>query len=338
MKKRTAKNERHMDVTGIGANHWAIEAQGLSYFFGENPSYNKALVAEFYKNMKIPEVGAERAPNVAVASRVGRIEVLVNHYEIATALDYQRPEAHEMNYPRENFATPYDIAQDLYINPAEAEDPHVPGKFKPEYKLLNKFVHHNINPRGTENKPNEEEGELLFAFAQPGLKANWVEYIFGQIVEFKIVAALQTRMPYPCLIKKICRKYGVTGQKYAEKTKLEPGVINSNILTRSTSQSRAPRNLPGGTYLTSMSARGAPKPTWYKKLFCQGVSIIGSLRKGKKEHREMARRQARMDHRLEWLTRQAEGSTSEPYAPPPIVEEEDSDDLRGMEPAWDDGE
>ncbi|KAF7148478.1 hypothetical protein RHSIM_Rhsim03G0131000 [Rhododendron simsii] len=185
---------------------------------------------------------------------VGRVEVLVNRYEIVAALDYQRPATHEINYLRENFATPHDIAQGLYINPTEVEDPHVPGKFKPKYKLLNQFVHFNINPRGTENKPNEEEGELLFAFAEP------------------------------------------------EKTKLEPGVINSSNLIRSTSQSRALKTLPGETYLTSMPACSAPKPTWYKKLFCQGVSIIGSPRKDKKERQEMARRQARMDHRLEWLT------------------------------------
>ncbi|KAF7148883.1 hypothetical protein RHSIM_Rhsim03G0106900 [Rhododendron simsii] len=95
----------------------------------------------------------------------------------------------------------------------------------------------------------------------------------------------------------------MAGQKHMETTKLEPGVINSSILTRSMSQSRAPRNLPGGTYLTSMPARGALKPTWYKKLFCQDVSIIGSLRKEKEECWEMAWRQVRMDHRLEWLTR-----------------------------------
>lgn len=39
-----------------------------------------------------------------------------------------------------------------------------------------------------------------------------------------------------------------------------------------------------------------------------------------------------MDHRMEWLSQRAEGSTSERYAPPPIVQEEDSDDFTGDEP------
>lgn len=123
MKKRTTKNERHVDVASIGANHWAIraiEAQGLSYLFGENPGYYKALVTEFYKHMKILELGAQHEPNVVITSKIERIEVLVNRYEIATDLDYQHPATHEINYPRENFATAYDMAQELYINPTDA--------------------------------------------------------------------------------------------------------------------------------------------------------------------------------------------------------------------------
>lgn len=39
-----------------------------------------------------------------------------------------------------------------------------------------------------------------------------------------------------------------------------------------------------------------------------------------------------MDYHMEWLSRRAEGSTSKPYAPPPIVQEEDSDAFTGDEP------
>ncbi|KAF7127370.1 hypothetical protein RHSIM_Rhsim11G0012200 [Rhododendron simsii] len=85
MKKRIAKNERHVDVASIEANHQAIgaiEAQGLSYYFGENPGYSRALVVEFYKNMKIPEVVTDHEPVAVISSRIGRVEVLVNRYEI----------------------------------------------------------------------------------------------------------------------------------------------------------------------------------------------------------------------------------------------------------------
>lgn len=81
-----------------------------------------------------------------------------------------------------------------------------------------------------------------------------------------------------------------------------------------------------------MPPREAPRPVWYKKMFCQGVAIIGSLRKDKKERREIARKQNRREHRLEWLTRQAEGSASEPYVPSPVEQAEDSDDFAEDEP------
>lgn len=124
----------------------------------------------------------------------------------------------------------------------------------------------------------------------------------------------------------------MSGAKYTGNDGLEPGIINSTILTKSVSQSRILRGVPGGSYLTTMPPRNAMKTAWYKKLFCQGVAIIDNLRKSKIESWEMAQRQARMDHRMEWLSRRAEGSTTEPYAPPPIEQEEDSDDFGGNEP------
>ncbi|KAF7113241.1 hypothetical protein RHSIM_RhsimUnG0146200 [Rhododendron simsii] len=98
------------------------------------------------------------------------------------------------------------------------------------------------------------------------------------------------------------------------------------------SQTRVLRVAPARDYLTRMPPREAMKSVWSKKVFCQGVAIIECLRKEKKERREMARKQNRMEHRLEWLTRRAEGTTSEPYTPPPIEPAEDSDDFAGDEP------
>ncbi|KAF7133347.1 hypothetical protein RHSIM_Rhsim09G0090100 [Rhododendron simsii] len=112
-----------------------------------------------------------------------------------------------------------------------------------------------------------------------------------------------------------------------ENGRLEPGIINSSILTKSMSQSRVPRAAPGRSYLTSIPSRDASRPVWYKKLFYQGVAIIGSLRKDKKERREMTRKQDRIEHRLEWLSRRQEGLTDEPYVPPLVEQAEDSDDF-----------
>ncbi|KAF7116035.1 hypothetical protein RHSIM_RhsimUnG0040400 [Rhododendron simsii] len=88
-----------------------------------------------------------------------------------------------------------------------------------------------------------------------------------------------------------------------ENGRLEPRIINSSVLTKSMSQSRVPRAALGWSYLTSLPPRDASKPVWYKKLFCQGAAIIGSLRKEKKERQKIARKQDRMEDHLERLSR-----------------------------------
>lgn len=62
-------------------------------------------------------------------------------------------------------------------------------------------------------------------------------YIFKQLIEFKANVSFSIGMPYLCLITKICRAHEVTEQKYMDNNRLEPGIINSSILTQSVSQS-----------------------------------------------------------------------------------------------------
>lgn len=334
MKVRHAKNERHIDVDSFRQNNRCIrriDEQGLSYFFGPNPGYNKALVREFYKHMRTPDAGTENSVEAMITSRIGKIPIEITPDVIASALNYVRPSADLVNYPRDNFTTAERINQALYINPADAGDPHVPGKFKENYTLLNQVVHFNLNPRGTENKPSLGEGCMLYAFMRQGTICDWAKYIFKKMFEFKAIAPAQTRMPFPCLVTKICKSSGVRNGKYVELEKLNPGILNSTTLTKSISQSRVSRNIPGGNYLTTMPPRNAKKPVWGKLLFCQNVVSMGCLKKIKKETRDNARRQRRLDHKMDWLQRRQEGSTSEPYALPPMEPQDDSDDFAGGE-------
>ncbi|KAI8550424.1 hypothetical protein RHMOL_Rhmol06G0105500 [Rhododendron molle] len=164
-------NERHVDVESIGPNHICIQriiAQGLSYYFSENPGYIRGMVADFYTNMKVPELGKINEKGARITSKIGRVNVAVDPDVIARALNYERYLASSVNYPGANFASRDVINQALYTNPMEVKCPHVPRKFKEEYRLINLFVHHNLNPRGTENKPAKKEGEMLYAFIEPG--------------------------------------------------------------------------------------------------------------------------------------------------------------------------
>lgn len=138
----------------------------MAYYFTDNPGYNKALVAEFYKHMKIPKAGTEHQIGVRVTSRIGRIEIEIDQNVIATTLDYHLPPLHTVNYPRAHYCTTDEINQALYTNLADARDPHRPGKFKEELKLINQVVHFNLNPRGAKNHPSLKDGKLLYAFMQ----------------------------------------------------------------------------------------------------------------------------------------------------------------------------
>lgn len=69
--------------------------------------------------------------------------------------------------------------------------------------------------------------------------------------------------------------------------------------------------------------------SWYKKLFCQAVSIIKCQRKEKVERRGIMREQERQKKELAWQTSLLEQQYGVKYAPEPIEEAEVSDDFAG---------
>ncbi|KAF7123595.1 hypothetical protein RHSIM_Rhsim12G0046000 [Rhododendron simsii] len=238
LRGRGFKNERHVDVDNLGIENpfvRRIQEQGLAYYLAPNPGYNKELVIEFYKNMKIPAKEDEDKDDAKITSKIGKVSIEVTSGFIARLLNYRQPAANNVNYPSE------------------------------EYK--------------------------------------------------------------------------VPKSKFEEREKLNPGDINNSILTRSISQSRpAAVAAPRGAYLTTLPPKGARAASWNKLLFCQGVAIMGCMKKIKKETRDNARRQRRIDHKLDWVVSRGPGQASEPYEPPPIEPDEDSDDFAGGEPEFLDDE
>ncbi|KAF7130512.1 hypothetical protein RHSIM_Rhsim05G0097800 [Rhododendron simsii] len=266
LRGRGFKNERHVDVDNLGIENpfvRRIQEQGLAYYLAPNPGYNKELVIEFYKNMKIPAKEDEDKDDAKITSKIGKVSIEVTSGFIARLLNYRQPAANNVNYPSEEYVADDTIVRELYKNPGEASLPHVPGRFKDK----------------------------------------------------------------------------VPKSKFEEREKLNPGDINNSILTRSISQSRpAAVAAPRGAYLTTLPPKGARAASWNKLLFCQGVAIMGCMKKIKKETRDNARRQRRIDHKLDWVVSRGPGQASEPYEPPPIEPDEDSDDFAGGEPEFLDDE
>ncbi|KAF7143489.1 hypothetical protein RHSIM_Rhsim05G0121000 [Rhododendron simsii] len=68
------------------------------------------------------------------------------------------------------------------------------------------------------------------------------------------------------------------------------------------------------------------------------VAIMGYMKKIKKEVWNNARTQRRINHKLDWVVSRRMGQASEPYEPPPMEPDEDSDDFACGKPEFADKE
>lgn len=159
--------------------------------------------------MQIFEGEWENDPTVKITSRVGGKDIEITLTDIATYLKYQRPPQASVNYPRKDETIYLQVVcEALYRDPAEAELPHVLGKFKWSYRFLNKVIHFNLYPRGTEHKPSKKSGEILYAFTVNDLVVDWAMFIFTQLRDFKADTMITANMPFPCMITALCKKKG----------------------------------------------------------------------------------------------------------------------------------
>lgn len=328
MAKRGIRNERHIArlYQPWPANFGAITAlqqQGMDYWFEENPGYNKALVLEFYKNMVVPD--DILIPGARITSSLGRIDVFMDADKIARVMGYQRPQGGFNFPPTDEFPIDSEmVAEEIYENPRDYKVPHVPGKLTNTYRVLNQVVCFNLFPRGSENKPQEYVGKILWALGQEDTVCDWAMFIFGEMVATR-TAIKSSRLPFPCLLTRMFHAEGFRARPFAQMERLDPGTIGADFLARSSAQTRAvPRPL------TSPPAKGASTKDWLKKIFCQNVAIMNSHTKLKKESRRIVREQKQINHRLNHLSREISGqATSSSYVPLPLPELEVSDDFAG---------
>ncbi|KAI8559903.1 hypothetical protein RHMOL_Rhmol04G0212000 [Rhododendron molle] len=219
IQNRGFKNERHVDVDNLGI---------------ENPFVRRI-------REQVPSEENEKKDDAKITSKIGKILIEVTSGFIARVLNYRQPPTNDVNYPDEEYVVDDAFIQELYKIPREVNLPHVLGKFKDDYRLVNQLVHHNFNPRGTENKSDIHEGGMIHEFMNTNVK--------------------------------------VPASKFVDREKLNPGDINSSILTRSISQSRpATAAAPRGAYLTTLPPKGAKSASWNKLLFCQRVAIMGCIK------------------------------------------------------------
>lgn len=113
-KGRGVKAERYIVRDNFPPDNIVIRAvirQGLSFWFEPNPGCNIELVEEFYKHMVVPAAGTDLHPEARIASRIGRISVIMTPDIIVARLFYARPTG-ETNYPTHNSDFEQDVVFD----------------------------------------------------------------------------------------------------------------------------------------------------------------------------------------------------------------------------------
>jgi hypothetical protein len=271
----------------------------------------------FYKNMEVPARGTELDVNSEIRSRIARRRVLITPDVIAATLGYVRPSADQIRHHVHVQIPTRQVFETLYENPDEARLPHMPGLFKDDYKLLNQFLAYNLFPRQKENCPEALSCTWMVAFMDPQYRYDWALHLYLDMIEFRGVNQ-RARLPYPCLITRICRDQLGNPEEHKKNDKLEPGNLNRSVLARSAAQT-----MEAAPPLMSPPKKSLSLKDMIRQCFCQNVAIMKSRRKEKVERRRFERE---MRHEMAYVKRRVEGS-SEPFVPLQDPEPEVSDDF-----------
>ena len=120
--------------------------RGLEFFFKPIHGYILNIVFEFFKNLEIVGDG-----NVLESRVYGKV-VVVTPDHIASYLGYTRRRPDEVQFPHPTYAR---LSTDQYPSIVCADPSKFQGKFstwmlKDRYRIMNKIMHYNIHPKGSE--------------------------------------------------------------------------------------------------------------------------------------------------------------------------------------------
>lgn len=323
MPGRGFKTERQVDMPSINIERFGlqhIERRGLDFWLESLKGYNKECVIRFYQNMVVVD------NQMNIKSKVGKWTVEVNPSVIAKYLDYTCPPPETVTYPGMVMLDLNEVINAVYSDPSLYNGAFVPGCFKEECRFINKVLHANLYPRGSDHKPGRKGAELIHAFMSPNHVIDIARFIFFQIVNFQVDNQESSRMPFPCMISALCKKQGVTGQMYTPLEFGRPGSLDISSWNKSKSKSHRPSNKERGKFLEMMETPGPKEKqdSWIKKMFCMVVYLVKENRKVKRDRKVDRKMLARQAHQVDWLTQRC--PTGEQYVAPPEVELEDSDE------------
>ncbi|KAH7865255.1 hypothetical protein Vadar_004257 [Vaccinium darrowii] len=314
LKKRGCRCERQLDEKSLKNLKGAIyldkvRTKGMEFWFREVKGYVHPWVKTFYTNMEVDEV------NERITSTVSHRNITVSPDIIAQYLIYTRPERAKITYPRDNIEEE-DVVQAAYTDVRVQEGV---SSLQPAWRAMNRVLHANLNPRGSETAPGLSELELVYVFMKDDEVIDCAQWIFNQMAEFKKYPKANLSFPYPVMVTKLCEALG--GLKitpYIWST-ASPGPINAASEARSESHSKQAtkkKNPPENLQLIVTDLAGpsaaAPPPRVPKE---KGVTIMKLLKSILCRQVEIQEDQERINHKLDYRETQLSEAGESRYEP-----------------------
>ncbi|KAG5554122.1 hypothetical protein RHGRI_011858 [Rhododendron griersonianum] len=304
-----------------------IKAQGLLFFFKPIAGFRDGVVRNFYSNMEVNRKTRQ------ITSTIGSKKIIVNPVSIATYLDkYQRPPTKVVTFPSPAWSHPVDEIRDALTDMPNSynNDKFVSGKLRLTFRLINKLVHYNLNPHGSESTPSLNDGTLLFVFSRSEEKVDWAARIWDVMADFKDKGLSNANIPFPAMITKMCEEAGVKGEKGDNLGHHGCFKAIAKVTERKSSKMSHPSHEAGPS--RPKARKGAARKEEWNEIIaskCEAIQaaqiqIETALRRGKRK----------MEKNMRYLKYCAEKIgvfTNEPYVPTvedeqPTTSEEDEED------------
>ncbi|KAF7123705.1 hypothetical protein RHSIM_Rhsim12G0045200 [Rhododendron simsii] len=159
-----------------------INQRGVQFFFEPIKGFKPKLVLDFYANMEVD--GKEEK----ITSRLGKKTVLITPTIIAKYLNnYQRPPYRSTTYPKHGWSKTEEEIQNALTDKPLKQDRFVHGRLFEKYRVINKVVHYNLSPHGSEKLPRKEDGDVIFVFGSSEEVVDWALLIWKSMVPERLL-------------------------------------------------------------------------------------------------------------------------------------------------------
>ncbi|KAF7148907.1 hypothetical protein RHSIM_Rhsim03G0055900 [Rhododendron simsii] len=199
----------------------------------------RSRVGSIFVSVKWTVQGWVDGKEEKITSRLGKKTVLVTPNVIAKYLkNYQRPPYRSTTYPKHGWSKIEEEIQNALTDKPMKQDRFVHGRLFEKYRVINKVVHYNLCPHGSEKLPRREDGEVIFVFGPNEEIADWALLIWNSMVRFRNrLAPSKPNILFLAMVTAFCEAQGVL---VTERLLLgTPGPITGGSLEKSKSLSHS---------------------------------------------------------------------------------------------------